>query len=222
MYSKLLPQAIQLRQKGYLYSEIASQLGIAKSTAYVWTHEVILTEAATAAHTHRTKQAQLAKVAHLAGLNRLRHKNRDEALRANAHDIVQSVKFSDAHKKILCAVFFWCEGGKDVAGGLHFINSDPVMMRLFLTLLRQSFSLDESKFRAIIHLHDYHDPARQLEFWSGVTDIPKSQFYRPYIKPHTGKNNRAGYPGCLSVRYLDVALGKSLQMIYTELGKKTP
>ena len=115
---------------------------------------------------------------------------------------------------------YWCEGGKDVRAGLQFINSDPILIATFLKYFREAFNLDEAKFRALIHLHDYHDPRKQLAYWSEITQIPEAQYHKPYIKPHSGVQKRPNYPGCVSVRYLDSTLGKTMQMIYSELGQK--
>jgi hypothetical protein len=70
-----------------------------------------------------------------------------------------------------------------------------------------------------VHLHDYHNADHQQLYWSGVTNIPLNQFHKPYLKPHTAKNKRPGYPGCLSLRYLDSRLGNLLKMIYIEFSK---
>lgn len=213
-------KAVRLRRKGYLYSEIAKSLGIAKSTAYVWTSTISLTDAQAKVIASRNHFVKLEKVKHLAGINKKLRRERDEAIGLEAKSVVSQLFVSNEYEKILCAVLFWCEGGKDVSGGLQFINSDPTMVQTFLALFRKSFALDESKFRALIHLHDYHDPQKQLQYWSKVTTIPASQFHKSYLKPHTGKNTREGYPGCVSIRYLDRSVGKLLQMIYTEFGQQ--
>jgi hypothetical protein len=119
----------------------------------------------------------------------------------------------------MCSLLFWAEGQKDVRAGVTFINSDPNMIQTFLKLFRHSFEVDESKFHALVHLHEYHDTKVQLEYWSKLTGIPLKQFWKPYLKPHTGKNKRIDYPGCISIRYLDSQFGKLLKMIYIEFSK---
>lgn len=204
-----------------MFAEIARELEIAKSTAYSWTHGLHLSQGEKNRSEARLRVAQQAKVTHLAALNKQRHKERDDLLGESARKIVEHAPLSLDHKKLLCSVLFWCEGGKDVRGGIQFINSDPAMIQKFLSLLREGFPIQENKFRALIHLHEYHNQEKQLRFWSKVTEIPISQFHKPYLKPNTGKNTRIGYPGCVSIRYLDSALGKLLKMIYSEFGKST-
>lgn len=210
-----------LRRKGWLYADISSELGVAKSTIHGWLKGLELTALEQMLTNQSLQKLRLEAVNRLKIARDNKRNDRDYKMRQDAKNIVNLIDLTQSYKQLLCAIMFWCEGAKDTTNGMRFINSDPVMIRSFLLLFRNSFSVDESKFRAIIHLHDYHDPADQLKFWSNVTSIPENQFYKPYIKPHTGKRKRAGYPGCISVRYADRNLGKLLQMLYTEFGSKT-
>ncbi len=94
--------------------------------------------------------------------------------------------------------------------GVAFTNSDPNLVRTFLKLLRGLFDLDEKKFHPCIHLHSYHLPKAQLDFWSKVTDINKQQFIKPYRKANSGKRIREGYQGCIDVRYGSSDLARRL------------
>jgi len=212
-------KAVELRQNGYLFSEIAAELNIAKSTAYSWTSRIELTAKQLELIADKRKRLQRQQIDKLALLRKQRTVNNNHQINLEALRVVGNLDLSKEVKKILCATLFWCEGGKDVASGIYFINSDPVMVRTFLSLLRKSFALDERKFRALVHLHEYHNKSTQLKYWSELTRIPIDQFHKSYLKPHTGKNTRHGYPGCISIRYLDSSLGKLLKMIYIELGK---
>ena len=48
--------------------------------------------------------------------------------------------------KIVLAMLYWCEGGKN-GRSLAFGNSDPIMIRLFLRLLRRCYRVDEHNLR---------------------------------------------------------------------------
>lgn len=208
-------KAINLRRNGSLYSEISDELGVSKSTAYSWTRSIPLTKRGKKLLDSKKQKSQIDKIDNLAVINKRRRIKRDELIEEQAKEIVEGLTVNSSYRKLICSVMFWCEGGKDIAAGIQFINSDPKMVSTFLKLLRQSFDIDESKFRALLHLHEYHDPAKQLQYWSNITNIPTSQFHKPYQKPNTGLNKKENYPGCVSIRYLDRSLGKLLQMIYT-------
>lgn len=94
------------------------------------------------------------------------------------------------------------------------------MIMTFLSLLRQSFSLDEKKFHVSIHLHEYHDPELIKEFWINTTQIPVAQFIKPYLKPHTAIRKKDNYKGCITIRYYDVKIARELTAVYNALGEK--
>lgn len=216
--SILKTKALILRQKGYLQSEIAKELGIPRSTLHGWLREQILTSKQQAVIRERLTYSKLARMASLQDARQKHKRAREQLVAETAEAIVASAELTTPQKQIICAIFFWCEGGKDTRAGWQFINSDPVMVQTFLALLRDSFDVDEAKFRCLLHLHDYHDVEQQHIFWSKVTGVPRDQFHKPYLKPHTGKQKKEGYPGCVSIRYLDRQFGLLLQMLYTSFG----
>ena len=214
-------KAVRLRRKGLLYADIADRLGVAKSTVYFWTSKLELTDEQRLLVANTLTEAKRRQVLCLMALKKARWLRNEDAVSSRARSIVASAGLSINHKRLLCATLFWCEGEKDVSSGVRFINSDPLMIKKFLTLLRESFPLDESKFRTLVHLHDYHDAPVQLHYWSVLTEIPQNQFYKSYRKPHTGRQIRPGYQGCISVRYVDAGLGKLLKAIFVEYSKST-
>ncbi len=191
-------QAIALRRLGYSVNEIVGQLGVAKSSISVWVRNIHLTSSA------QKRLLTKIKLGQLKGAENKRRKTQtviDAHSSTALHELYHSSAFSKTHEKMICALLYWCEGAKDSYQGVSFVNSDPSLIKLFLALFRNAFPLDEEKFRACIHLHHYHNPEKQLKFWTHITNIPKKQFIKPYLKPHTGKRIRENYPGCISIRY---------------------
>ncbi len=130
-------------------------------------------------------------------------------------DIIKEILKNQSATRLICAILFWCEGSKTTTQ-VKFTNSDPEMIKYYLRLLRIGFSVDESKFRALVHLHEYHDEKTQIDFWSKLTNIPKTQFHRSYRKPNTQKRIRENYPGCICITYFDARLAKRLWAYYKE------
>ena len=102
---------------------------------------------------------------------------------------------------------------------MKFTNSDTTLISNFLFFLRVGFNIDESKLRALVHIHEYHDDIAQKRFWSEITKIPLSQFHKSYKKPNTGKRYRENYPGCLALVYYDAHVAKELEAIYNTFSK---
>lgn len=94
------------------------------------------------------------------------------------------------------------------------------MVKTFLKLLRSTFILDEKKFRALVHIHEYHNEKEIKAFWSKVTGIPLTQFNKSYLKTHTKKIIRKNYKGTISIRYYDYKIALELSFIYNIFAKK--
>ncbi len=97
------------------------------------------------------------------------------------------------------------------------MNSDPNLIELFMKLIRLSFDLDEKKFRAMVHIHNYHNNDEVIKYWSAITNIPKLQFSKSYLKQNTEKRIRDGYMGCLRIRYYDYRIALELRAYYNAL-----
>lgn len=203
-------QAITLRTAGYSIKEVAAALHIAVSTSSLWLRDVPVSQEG------RLRMQQQA-VEHRYRMSlRWNQKRADRKLlhHRQAEAILDRVSFTPSVDKLICAVLFWAEGSK-TDQKVVFTNSDPQMIRLFLALLRSSYELDEKRLRACVHLHEYHDAEKILDFWSGVTGIPRSQFIKPYKKPHTGLRKKKDYKGCISIRYCDSEIACQLEAIYS-------
>ena len=209
-------KAKHLRTKGYSIREIAKLLAIAQGTASVWSENVKLDTAAKLRLQKRRVFGQY-KSGEIQKQKSLSNKKRFED---DAKVLLQQLPHNKALYKLLASFLLWTEGSKSARSYISFINSDPLMIQTFLTLLRKSFSLNESKFRALMHLHEYHKEQQQMIFWSKVANISKRRFSKTYLKPHTGKRIREGYQGSLRIRYYDARIAMELRAIYNTFAKQ--
>ncbi len=198
-------------------AEIAVELSVAESTASLWVRKVKMDTKAFQRLQQRSVEGHKIRNANYA------RKKKDawefDSKRAK-QDILEVFDVSVlAHWRLLAAQLYWCEGDKFSDSMVRFTNSDPLMIAIFLKALRVGFNIDDEKLRAIVHLHEYHDTERQRAYWSKITGIPEKHFYKDYIKPHTGKRKREGYPGCISVRYGDIAVARRLNALYHTFAK---
>ncbi len=134
-------------------------------------------------------------------------------------EMLSHIPLSKDLAKLYCSLIWWCEGNKKTTS-LKFTNSDTTLISNFLYLLRLGFNINESKLRALVHIHEYHNDSVQKEFWSKITKIPLSQFQRSYKKPNTGKRYRENYPGCIVIVYYDSSVAKELEAIYNVFSKQ--
>jgi len=209
-------KARKLREEGFSFREISEKLGISKSTASLWLRDIELSASA------KRRIIDLGVVGRqkAAETNKKKREEENKKILEKIESNFAGINYSEIDYKIECALLYWCEGTKYEANtSVSFINADSEMIRYFLYVFRKSFDLDEKRFRALIHLHEYHDATRQLKFWSDITKIPISQFNKPYLKKNTGKNKKENYPGCISIRYSDIKIYKEIIFIIKKLVK---
>lgn len=207
-------KAVNLRKQGYSIKEVAAKLNIAQSTSSVWLSNVILSTSAQKRLEKRRILGQYKSI-FIRKIAREKHK---AILEKITSEMLSTIHFSQTLAKLCCALIWWCEGNKDVTS-VKFTSSDPTLIGNFLCLLRTGFKIDESKLRALVHLHEYHNNETQKQFWSNITGIPLTQFHRSYLKPNTGKRTKENYPGCLALVYYDAGIAKELEAIYNVFSK---
>ena len=118
--------------------------------------------------------------------------------------------------KLICGVLYLCEGSKYPAStAMTFGNSDPKIIQAFLYLLRKHFRIREEKLHCRI-IPRWDQGLNELQhFWSDITKIPLSNFYKTQPDKRTkGKTtNRKDYKGICVISYCDTSLQFELQSI---------
>jgi len=202
--------AIRLRHEGRTMNEIATRVGVAKSSVSLWVRNLPLSTKA------RDRIASLQTAGQRASQIALFERTRKKLLIAKeeAEKVVSGVVVTQDIALLVCALLYWCEGAKDRNDTTFtFSNSDEQLVRAFMKLMRHALILDERKFRARMHLHEYHNETLQRKSWSEITNIPEQQFSKTYWKPHTAKTIKKGYPGCIHIEYYDVKIARKIYAV---------
>lgn len=202
-------KAIALRKQGYSIKEIAKLLKIAVSTSSSWLADVKLSPKIKRVLLHKKILGQYKSSVVIREKTRQRKLDSD----LEAKILLKKIKNSRETDALLCSILYWAEGSK-VGSLVTFTNSDPEMISIFLRLFRSAFNLNESKFRCLVHVHEYHNDIDEKQYWSKITAIPLSQFNRSYLKPHTGKRKKLNYHGTISIRYYDSKIAVKIKSIY--------
>ena len=206
-------KALQLRKKGFSISEIQERLNVSKSTVSVWVRPVNLSAAA-----RRRLKKRIIVGQKKGAMVRVLQKNEFASqLSAKVRKELSKIYGNKTIQKLACALLHWCEGEK-TTGLVVFVNSDPLLIKTFLRLFRASFTIDEKKFRVLLHLHSYHNEITQMRYWSNITKIPLSQFLKTHKKSNSGKSIHPDYQGCVSLRYYDHTIAKQLECIWKQFG----
>lgn len=201
-------KAINLRTRGYSLAEISKRAHISKSTVSVWTKSIKLNRRAVNRLRIRIEKGQKIGIVKIAE----RRKKILNNISDNVDRLFSPFRFTQKLKKIYCALLYWCEGEKR-GNGVVFSNSDPLMIKTFVSLLRECFLIDENKLRICLQLHPYHNELKQKKFWSKIAGIPIKNFTKTYVKQNGGKTPKKDYPGCVSLRCYDYKIANELNYI---------
>lgn len=118
--------------------------------------------------------------------------------------------------KLAGVMLYWGEGGK-TGNTVTFANNDPYMIQVFLAFLRTICGISKKRLRPLVHGYEDQDLEAVERFWSHITNIPKTQFYRPTIHKSTlRKNRKKSLYGTLALNYSDALLLKTILQWVTE------
>ena len=198
----LRARAVDLRNAGYSVPGIARELGIARSTAWLWTKHIPLADDTPEAHRRR----QHAKRMNDARWDRHRVERDEHRRLLDAEATARIGGLDERDLLILGAVMYWCEGTKSKpwrqVGRVEFVTSDPRLVRLFLLFL-DAMKVERSDLSFRVQIHETADAAAAVAWWAETVDARPEDFHATNIKRHNPKTNRQNqgveYHGCLRI-----------------------
>lgn len=210
IHSEKIKKVVKLeRIKGKTYRELTQMFGIPKSTLSFWFGETL---------GHPFDRA--GQIKHLASIRPLAHaaiqkriQDKHEILRIKLVEEIKQYPIENIGTlKLFLAALYWAEGAKNKkVSGAIFVNTDPNLCKLYVTLLRRCYNIDESRFRIRLHLHYYHGIKETRRFWSSLLQVPEGQFGKIHIKARSKtKKFRKNFGGICFIRYTDSDLRREL------------
>lgn len=175
-------KAYELRRQEKSYSEISRLLNISKSTLadwfkdQQWSKEIRDKLGLTASLSHPKKLSAIIRA------NKQRWANIHQSYRDLAEKEFQILKKDPLF--LAGIMLYWGEGEKTPKmSRVKLANTDPAMIRLFYTFLRDSLKIDPQRICIWLLLYPDLQDKMQQNFWSRATGIPLSQFKKSiYIK----------------------------------------
>jgi hypothetical protein len=168
--------------------DIATQLGVSKSSVSLWVRDVPFTPSKRRYGPQRRP-------------NKLHDRKVAEILAMNAAGLERIGRLGEEAFLVAGVALYAGEGAKR-DGAVRFANTDAAMIRFFCAWLRCFFAVDESRLRARVYLHEGLDIDAAEAFWSEVIQIPRSQFGTPYraVADPSIRRNKHEH-GCAYVTY---------------------
>src|SRR5215212_6609031 len=132
-------QAREMRARNLTLQDIATELGVAKSSVSLWVRDVPFTPSKRRTgpqrRPHPLHEAKLVQIASL-----------------DAEGIERIGTLSDG-AFLAAGIALYAGEGSKTDGAVKFANTDPRMIRFFCAWLRRYFSIDEQRLRVHVYLH---------------------------------------------------------------------
>jgi hypothetical protein len=159
-------QARLLRADGMTMPEIAQRLCVSKSSVSLWTRHVDFVP--------RPRMS-----ARQRGPNALQRRKQAEIDELLAEGVKRVGRLSEREFLVAGLALYAGEGSKG-DGAVRVANTNPRIIAFFCSWLRHFYSIDESRLRVRLYLHEGLDLKEAIRYWSQITAIPAGQFGKAY------------------------------------------
>lgn len=190
-------KAIELRRKGYSYSEIMTEVPVAKSSLSLWLKDLPLTKKEKIVLKKRkNKNISRGRIKAASELHQRRLKREKVWL-----DEAKIIFDRYSHETLFHTglALYWAEGAKR-NNMCHFMNSDEKMIEIFLLWLQRYADYDREQVYYRLYLHRPYQHQNWESWWQHTLDVPMENFKKTIIKPTgLGIKKRPNYKGCLRI-----------------------
>lgn len=171
-------RARQLRRKGYSINQIVQETTFSKASVSVWVRDIILTKEQKKKLSERGRSMESIEKRRL---NRLSNEQKKRQIIIDeAKKDFEDISFEQL--KLIGAILYLGEGAKTRRGTVGVANSDPFVIKIMAKFFREVCKVPEHKFRGHIHTFTHANIQKTEKYWSEISGIPRSQFYRTYTK----------------------------------------
>lgn len=171
-------KAVAMRHNGWSYGDISQQLGVPKGTLSVWLRGIPYSP--NLAVKQRIKKGQ-----EVYGIQR--HKERvieTQNLKIQGQLEVGTISRRDLW---MLGIGLWLGEGSKTLEQIRLVNSDPIIIRLFIRWLKEICELENNNITLAMHLYPDSVEADCQSYWSKVTGLPSTQFRKTQIDRRLNK-----------------------------------
>ena len=218
----LKSEAISLRKRGKSIRYVSSSLGIPLSTLSYWFKNIKLTK----------QQYEVLKKKHEMALVHARKEavvwhNTQKAERLKKAETEADItlsKINIKNKEIIelsLALLYLGEGSKkSITTGMG--NSDPIILKFFLKIMTQIYSINIEKIRFDLHLRADQNVKLMKEYWAKELNISVDKFRYIALDQRTaGRKTYPHYKGVCLIDCSNVAVQRKLVYIARKFCEKT-
>lgn len=194
--------AIDMRKRGFSYSEIENRIHVPISTLSYWLKSLKLSK----------ELAEKLNEKRLAGIKKglekkvARRKKQIEELKISSAKSIRTI--SKKELWLIGITLYWRErllsgNENDLRKGVKFTSSDPYLVKLFLKWLKDIGRIkdEEIEFDIFIREDDKSLKKETIAFWSDVTEFSEDRFKNVYIQKIRLKRKRGGRKNTSKTKY---------------------
>lgn len=203
--------AIKLRRKGHSIRTIEKKLRVSRSTLSSWFKDIILTEL----QQERLLERWHEGLVHARAKAALWH-NDQKAKRllqsaSDAKDVLDCIDTQNENLLDLALALLYLGEGFKKIDDTGMGNTDPLVLKTFLVLMRKIYKIPDSAIRCQLHLRADQSSLAMKKFWSRALGIPTKNFTFVYKDKRTsGSKTYPDYHGVCSIRCGNVAIKRKL------------
>jgi transcriptional regulator with XRE-family HTH domain len=202
------------REEGRSVKELAALLGVSRSSISLWVRDIELTDEQREALRRRMgARIDGSRANAVIGLERRRAAQAEGRARAREGELLH----------IAGCMLYWAEGSRS-RNTVEFVNSDPAMIRFFVTFLRSCYAVPDSKIRVTCNLFaDHADRQHEVEdFWLELVGLSRAGLRKTTVNRYSKysqkkRRNKLPYGTC-RITVCDTRLVQNLNGAIQEYG----
>ena len=176
-----------LRRKGASLNEIVREVGVSKASVSLWVRDIKLSaEQKKKLSTHGRSVESIEK----RRVNRINNTlKRHRVIIDEAKEDIPTL--SRQELLLVGAALYWGEGGKTNKGMARIANADPSVIKFMMRFFKEICEVQLEKFRGHVHTFSHLNAEDAEKYWSRVSGIPRTQFYKTYSKPSIASKGKS-------------------------------
>ena len=210
-WKHLKESAVASRKAGNSIKQIEKTFGIPRSTLSHWCRNILLSRRQEAILQRNWRKALMNARTKAVLWHNNQKINRLETARREAAETLSLIDFTKKEiVEVILAMLYLGEGfKKSTQTGIG--NSDPLILRLFISTLIHVYKVEIEKITCYLHLRADQDEDKMKIFWSKELGIPLENFRKSSLDKRTlGKKTYSNYKGVCIVRCGNVAIQRKL------------
>lgn len=210
----LKPDAIQMRIEGKSIKNVEKSFGIPRSTLSGWFKNIELTKRQKDTLVKNRSNALKKARAKAVEWHNLQKENRLKEAEKQAANLLSAIDAKDPSIQELALAMLYLGEGIKANRELGLGNTNPLVLKFFVSVLQTNFDIDKNKIRCELYLRADQNSEELKQYWSKQLGIPLENFkYSHNDKRTIGSSTYPSYKGVCLLRCGNLSIQRKLVYI---------